>query len=799
VVLSSDPSGTDSSVGSQVGAPIFMCDASAEAERLSGGLRARGYAVVDVPLGLLAGRAAVQRPALVVCDADAPGTRETIERMRAAAGEREIDVLLLGEAVELSVEDRAALERAASGTFARPVNADELATRVEQLIGPPSTAARSSSGSSSGRPPVLVAATRRPYRYEGPKGGSSPHSAAPPPPPPVSSGRGAAWSSSPPNPGLRNPSIAPHGVPQGVGPMPHARLSPELELLLGRAEQRVRQAPQPIAAVERLSPDAEVDALLPAELLAALDEPLDDDEDDDDGDDSVPGTHSGSESGTKGTKGTSSDAGAGTAPGPRSTGRSEPFHSTIGGEAPAPPPPSAIPAEPPPPAADPSTTPPARPTREPPPSVTGLGDADLDDIIHDSMPMASPYHEPPEHRPSEVAQQVSTKPPQLASARPAPPAPFVPAEPVRSEQFVPQPTPLPPRSEPRSAGIEIPHALGEGDALRALAKGVAGRFTGGFAFEDDTGIRRVVLRDGDFVTVASGAETESLVAFLTQRGDLAAEVAQRAGRRLPQFGRHAGAALVAQGHLRQDELWSVLRAHAEWLLARVVSMRKGAANVETEVPQRLQAEPGVFGGATGAEVLIEVARRVVVPNDALARLGGRDVRVSRRRSDGLLAECALPDSEVQLIKQSAGLRVSELLERGGTDDFACVLWGLVELGVLDVEAGPKREETAAKNLEPDPLDTAALRERIAARRALVDEGDYFALLGVSRDATSYDVRRAYLNLRRELDPGRILIAATIDLRDDLDTILEVLDEAYEILRDQLRRERYRRALETAPR
>jgi hypothetical protein len=767
-----------------------MCDASAEAERLSAALRGRGYTVVDVPLGLLAGRAAVQRPALVVCDADAPGTRETIERMR-AVGQREIDVLLLGEPTELAPLERTALEAAASGTFARPVNADELATRVEQLIGPPSAVSRINAGSSSGRPPVLVAATRRPYRYEGPKGGgSSPLSAAPPaPPPPVSSGgRGAAWSSNPPNASGR-PSVVPHGV----GPMPHSRMSPELELLLGRAEQRVRQAPQPIAAVERLSPDAEVDALLPAELLAALDEPLEIDDDDDEKDDSVPGTHSGSESGTKGTKGTS-DAGAGTAPGPRSTSRSEPFHSSVGGE-PPPSPPSAVPQEPPP-AQDPSTTPPARPTREPPPSVTGLGAAELDDIIHDSMPLASAYLDAPDPSPSEMAQQVSTKPPQGGSGRPAP---FAPADPYRDGLPLHSATPPPPKSEPQATGIEIPHALSEGDSLRALAKGVAGRFTGAFAFEDDAGIRRVVLRDGDFVTVASGAETESLVAFLAQRGDLSADVAQRVGRRLPQFGRHAGAALVAQGHLRQDELWSVLRAHAEWLISRVVSMRRGAASVEHEVPQRLQAEPGVFGGATGAEVLIEIARRVLAPNDALARLGGKDVRVSRRRSDGLLAECALPDSEVQIIKQAAGLRVSELLERGGSDDFACVLWGLVALGVLDVEASAKREDTSTRNLEPDPLDTAALRERIAARRALVDEGDYFALLGVSRDATSYDIRRAYLNLRRELDPTRTMIAATIDLRDDLDTILEVLDEAYEILRDQLRRERYRRALETAPR
>jgi len=67
-VVTADPkSSPDSSGGSsQVGALVFMSDASAEAERLSAALRARGYWVVDVPLGVLTGRVAVQRPALVV-------------------------------------------------------------------------------------------------------------------------------------------------------------------------------------------------------------------------------------------------------------------------------------------------------------------------------------------------------------------------------------------------------------------------------------------------------------------------------------------------------------------------------------------------------------------------------------------------------------------------------------------------------------------------------------------------------------------------------------------------------------
>jgi DnaJ-class molecular chaperone len=110
-----------------------------------------------------------------------------------------------------------------------------------------------------------------------------------------------------------------------------------------------------------------------------------------------------------------------------------------------------------------------------------------------------------------------------------------------------------------------------------------------------------------------------------------------------------------------------------------------------------------------------------------------------------------------------------------------------------------RLEPAPKPADWDPLDADAVRARVAARVSLVEEGDYFALLGVARDATNYDLRRAYTTLRRSFDPGAVLTAATVDLKDDVDSILEVLEEAYDVLRDPVRRERYRRALEAAPR
>jgi hypothetical protein len=210
----------------------------------------------------------------------------------------------------------------------------------------------------------------------------------------------------------------------------------------------------------------------------------------------------------------------------------------------------------------------------------------------------------------------------------------------------------------------------------------------------------------------------------------------------------------------------------------------------------------VFGGATGAEVLIEVVRRAVTPSDALAWLGGVNAHFGTGDSEALLGECALSDYELGLVRAANGASVGELLDRAQEQvpELATVLFTLVELGVLRARGGGSA--TGARRARvvaaPDAIDHEAVRARIRARRALVDEGDYFSLLGVSRSATSYDIRRAYSTLRNEFDPGNLLTPLTADLGEDLALVLEMLDEAYEILRDQVRRDRYRRALEDTP-
>src|SRR6187397_2660688 len=93
-------------------------------------------------------------------------------------------------------------------------------------------------------------------------------------------------------------------------------------MLLGRAEQRVSQSRASVAPPsDRLSPEAELEAILPNDVLAALDEPLD--LDDSDESDAGPSTHGGDERGT--TRGTGGTSGTGTKTG---SGSKAPGHIT---------------------------------------------------------------------------------------------------------------------------------------------------------------------------------------------------------------------------------------------------------------------------------------------------------------------------------------------------------------------------------------------------------------------------------------------------------------------------------------
>jgi hypothetical protein len=680
-------------------ATVFVADPTVEAEGIARALRTAGYTVVDVPQSMLVARVAVQHPRVVLVDADSEGALEVVARMRELPEADDIHVLFVARPGGAIPTPEEAFAHEGSGLFVRPVDIPALVSKVEALVGglgaehfgranAPSPNLKKRPTSSPSLPPASMRAST---------GGLSSETASP-----------SSLASSVPRSGGSHapklPSEPPPSTPRSarkfVGIAPP--VSPELQRLLQEAEHRVQVQSEQESIVP--SPEDEIEAVLPAELLASLDEPLEQDEDDDEvvfAGRSSPPFVAGREGNGDGPAGRNTTA----APLPQAQGGHRPAAGSV-----------------------------------PPPTVS-FRERSMDASTTTATPDA-----------------------------------------------------------PANLAVSAATALGPGDAMRAIARAIASRATGSLCLAYAEGERRIVLREGDVVTTASTMEEESLLAFLGVRGDLPRETVRRLGAKFPPFGRHAGAALVARGYLRQDQMWPMLRAHAEWLLARLLQTQPAHLTLETHPPGRLASEPSVFGGSTGASVFVEIVRRVVPSADAIEHLGGLGSRVADGPEVRLLGECALGPAELAQVQ--AGRSLGEMVDVVPDGDLPAVLFALSQLGVIDVlravgDGGP-RGDGASAAADVAALDEEAIRERVRARLQLVEDGDYFALLGVAPDVTGYEVRRAFVELRRAFDPARILTPEVVDLADDLRKIVSILEEAYEILKDAARRERYRRAIEAVP-
>ena len=261
-------------VGRPVTPTLFVSDPSAEAERITGTLRARGYTVVDVPLSMLVARVAVQRPRVILLDADGDGALACVARMRELPDSDGIDVIFMGRAGAALADAEDALAHEGSGFFARPVDVTALLRKIESLAGEPVPAHQPRPSS---LPPSVSAKPSLPpasMRQEGP--------GIPRPP-------GSMPRLAPLPPSL--PGLGADATKRGV----QGHVSNELEQLLAEAEQRVGGQ----AAHESLfpSPDEELEAVLPADVLASLDEPIDDEELDEVGDQAMGALSKGTTSG----------------------------------------------------------------------------------------------------------------------------------------------------------------------------------------------------------------------------------------------------------------------------------------------------------------------------------------------------------------------------------------------------------------------------------------------------------------------------------------------------------------------
>ncbi|MDB4964005.1 MAG: response regulator receiver protein [Myxococcales bacterium] len=333
---------------------------------------------------------------------------------------------------------------------------------------------------------------------------------------------------------------------------------------------------------------------------------------------------------------------------------------------------------------------------------------------------------------------------------------------------------------------------GLSDAAMLLAKMFAQASTGRVGFRQGDVERVVFFDQGRPVFASSSEPRDRMGAMLVREGKITASQFERCQVVAVESGRRMGEILVDFGYLKRRELLPAVRRHVEDIVYSLFAMDRGTYHIAIDATPcaeriRLSRHP--------AALILEGIRRKL-DRSSLDRLIGSPSTVievpDRERLGGIINLGDLAVEERGALAAFDGQADLATIARVAGVDVADVLplaWGLCVLGL----ATARRTDTEVPD-ESSALvgetDLAIDRERVRARWELVSEADYFALLGVRRDATAFEIRRAYQSARRDFAADGFPTDLRRELAQELDDIAVVLDEAFRILRDDRLRVTY---------
>jgi hypothetical protein len=356
------------------------------------------------------------------------------------------------------------------------------------------------------------------------------------------------------------------------------------------------------------------------------------------------------------------------------------------------------------------------------------------------------------------------------------------------------------------------------DVAELVARLHASAFSGALHVERPEGERTFYFDQGDPISARSTLRYDHLAEMLFREGKLSREqvtklrAADAAGLGDDADGssRRVALRLVDLGLLKESEIFAVLRRHVEDLFFSLFALEAGHYRMGPSLPA---AEERVRLSAGGWALLLEGVRRKYGLERLSARLGGRDAVLHPTTLTPRVIEGAeLTADERRIVALIDGTRTlgevrAALGGRAGEGAVFAVAWALRVAGALDAGSGVNdlrhastvvtADTAGERRAQPRALDDAQAsaeraveRERIASKRAQILDADYFAILGVGRDVSEHELRRAHLRLVTDFDAARFAEEVATEQVEALGEIREVLDEALRVLIHKTVRERY---------
>jgi curved DNA-binding protein CbpA len=241
-----------------------------------------------------------------------------------------------------------------------------------------------------------------------------------------------------------------------------------------------------------------------------------------------------------------------------------------------------------------------------------------------------------------------------------------------------------------------------------------------------------------------------------------------------------GPALVEMGVLEDEQMRKLVCDQVMSIMLSVFEWTQGDYSFD----ERIRASHEVTLSLGAADVLLEGARHAADIQQVADLLVPKDSIVLRSKASGLRADTGrlIPLESYILSRIDSATAVNEVGALSGLGDAdahraVCVLVAAGFLRLVDRDK-ENEEEMAAREAE-ESLER--VREEVARRLHFANSADFYDVLGVTRHATTAEIKAAYYHLAKKFHPDRYHQQDSGDLRIKLEAVFALITQAYDTL------------------
>jgi curved DNA-binding protein CbpA len=328
--------------------------------------------------------------------------------------------------------------------------------------------------------------------------------------------------------------------------------------------------------------------------------------------------------------------------------------------------------------------------------------------------------------------------------------------------------------------------------------------TGTVVLEKDGATKKIYFNNGDIIFASSSLNTDRLAEFLVRTGKITAEQRDTLTETVRTSGKQEGAVLIERGIVRPADLVDQVNQQVKQIILDLFSWRNGTYQFsEGPLPQA----DIIPLSMTTANMILEgigaldwqVIRKALPPPETVLRPAAVPSRLFR------IADLT-PEQKNIYAMINGSRTIEELCSLSVVGDFNTYLAIYALLAIRMVEPGTATVEEARMSTRDtaraasgnnggceDAGNAAPVsRDAIQEAHAALDKQDHYQILGVDKTITPAELKKVYFRLAKRFHPDRHNEAEMADMKTVIQTLFTRINQAYETLSNDLKRNEYDR-------